>query len=203
MLSNKISITKGTKKETIEYIKNLARILGYTPTKADIPQREMAVIKIHYRAWTKIIPDAGLEPFTTKNQQQLRQKALDERLKKLAQAYSQDADIMDKEEYEFLKYEYCCKTKQQPKEIEPIKNNSSKEEIKEYLKALARELGYSPTMPVTASSKQILKKYKTWMSALKGAGLEPSDSEQQYTLREEKNEEKFREILENITKQKV
>lgn len=190
-----------SREECIEYIRNLAERLGYTPTRADIPDIKMTLIKKHYSAWSKIIADAQLETFTLREQKEHRLAAMQIRLIKLAKAYKADVSVCQTPEYEFLKLDYISRLKCDSHGLEPIGCQSTKEQIKIYLRALSKELGYSPTLNVTPCAKKILKKYKSWFEALEDAGLERSNTEAQSELRELVNDEKFRNLLTEITKE--
>lgn len=191
-------LTSGTREECIEYIRKLAEKLGYTPTRADIPDMTMTLIKKYYTAWSKIIVDAQLETFTLREQKEQRRAAMQIRFMKLANAYKADVAVCRTPEYEFLKLDYINRLKSDPHGLEPIGCRSTKEETKSYLRALSEKLGYSPTVNVTPCAKQILKKYPSWFEALEDAGLERSNTDLQSELREQINDEQFRLYLQNL-----
>lgn len=199
MIRKNVPEKYGAREEHIAYIKKLAAQLGYTPTRADIPNSRLALIKKHYTVWSQIIIDAGLEYFSGERQQALRQKALDERLRKFAQSYPKQCGM---EEYIFLKNEYTQK-KRRPLGYEPLGAHTDKETIKAYLRALSEELGYSPTIPVTHGANQILKRYKSWFEALEAAGLEHSNTEFQAALRAQMNDAHFRQMLKSMTEGQI
>ena len=86
--------------------------------------------------------------------------------------------------------------------FDPIDKTSNKETIENYLKALAKELGYTPTMPMTMGCKQIIKKYGSWFAALDDAGLERSNTEHQEILRAQMNSRHFEELILKVIKKR-
>ena len=191
-----------TKQALVVYIKELADHLGFTPTKKDIPVEKMVLIKQYYTAWIKIICDADLESFSTVHQRMLRRKRLDVRLAALARVYIKNPKHVRKKEYILLKSEYI-QTKRCPEEFKPIDRTSDRKTIQAYLKALAEELGYTPTMPMTMGCKQITKKYGNWFNALDAAGLERSNTEHQEALRAQINNRRFDRLLRSICQEDI
>ncbi|MGN1009052.1 MAG: homing endonuclease associated repeat-containing protein [Butyricicoccus sp.] len=163
-----------TNEQLLEYLRQSAASLGYTPNACEIIGGKS--ISARFGGWRNAVQAAGLkQPDAVREIRQ--QKLFREEYHRQAELFRQEWSAQKQKKGEAQKQRERIKVEQQQmreeqeRSWEAAHRNDSDEQLLEYLRERAAELGHTPMRREVEGSTYIAQRFVCWTVALTCAGL--------------------------------